>query len=81
MARHCAGIAVAMRMGMAIMWDPPASSESLDPTSAEIAWRMWLMQTLAASAAEEAKLREAEARGEGTAEDSQGPESPPAVER
>jgi hypothetical protein len=34
---------------MAIMWTPPANRPSLVPTPAEIAWRLWIMQALAAN--------------------------------
>ena len=80
MTCHCTGIVVALRVAMAIMWDPPDNTRSFDPTPAEIAWRMWLMQAVASSAAEEARLREALVRDEGTAEDSPKAESQPVVE-
>jgi len=34
---------------MAIMWDPPADPPSLRPTPAELTWRLWVVQALAAS--------------------------------
>jgi hypothetical protein len=35
---------------MAIMWDPPADRPSLIPSPAEVAWRLWLVQAMSASA-------------------------------
>ena len=66
MARYCTGIAIALMTVMAIMWDPPVSTLSFGPTPAEVAWRLWIVQALAASAAETASLREAPGPGEET---------------
>ena len=38
---------------MAIMWNAPADTPSLEETPAEVQWRLWLLKTLAASGGEE----------------------------
>jgi hypothetical protein len=41
-------------MGMAIMWDLTEQTPSLEESPAEIAWRLWLLETLAHAQTDEA---------------------------